>query len=349
MIAATYTEGVGLSVAEIPRPRIRAGEVLVRVQATAICGTDVKIIRAGHRKLKPGRRLVLGHEFAGTIEEAGSDARTFPVGTRVGVAPNFGCGGCEACVRGMANMCPEYSAFGINVDGSHAAYVRIPPAALAQGNLVRIPDAVPWEEAALAEPLSCALNGQRAAGLKVGESVLIYGAGPMGLLHVLLAAATGAAAIHVADPVGGRLRRAGKLGATRVLRTGRDAVSQSVLEETEGRGVDVVIAAVPAPEVVEEALSLLAPFGRLCLFAGLPRERPMVRLDANMIHYKNLVVTGTTGGSTADYRAAVRLISARRVDVRGVISHVFPMSRLREAYDVALSGKGLKVIVTGEG
>ena len=348
MLAATYTHGTGLSISDVPDPELQAGELLIKVQATAICGTDIKIIRNGSRRTQPGQRLVLGHEFVGTVEKAGTAIRGFTAGMRVGVAPNFGCGRCDACVRGRTNMCPDYSAFGIDTDGSHAPYVRIPATAVAQGNVIELPTHVAWQEAALAEPLSCVLNAQRGVAVAPGDAVVIYGVGPMGLLHILLAAATGAARIIAIDTNGQRLAKAGQVGATAVVESTRESVVQRVQAETHGRGADVVITAAPVPAIVPEALSLLAPFGRLCLFAGLVKGQSAVTLDANLIHYRNLQVTGTTGGSNADYRAALGLIGARRVDVRPVISHVLPMSQLGEAYRIALAGEGLKVVITGE-
>lgn len=326
MIAATYTQGQKFEITDVPVPKIRDGEALLKVAATSICGTDTKIVRNGHRKLKPGQRIILGHEFVGTIVEG------VMKGKRVGLAPNWGCGACDACIRGMANMCQGYSAFGIDSDGSHTEYVRIPSAAIVQGNMTELPDGMPWEEASLAEPLSCCLNGQKAARLAPGESVVIVGAGPMGLLHVALAAASGAAEIIVKDPNTERLKQARALGAT----------------GTEVRGlVDVVITATPVRSVAEEALALLKPFGRLCLFAALAKDQSVIQLDANAIHYKNLCVTGTTGGCAVDYRAALNLIASRRVDVRPIISHVVPIAKLVEAYEVALSGKCLKVAIRG--
>jgi L-iditol 2-dehydrogenase len=324
MIAATYTQGQKFEVAKVAEPSLQPGDALLRVEAASICGTDTKIVRSGHRKLRPGQRIVLGHEFVGTIVEGPFK------GQRVGLAPNWGCGACDACIRGMANMCQEYSAFGIDTDGAHTECVRIPAAAIAQGNLIPLPDKMPVEEAALAEPLSCCLNGQQAARLAPGETVVIFGAGPMGLLHVALATACGAAQIIVKDPVAERLQKARELGATGT--------------ELDGLA-DVVITAAPVRAVAEQALALLKPFGRLCLFAGLPKDQPLIQLDANAIHYKNLCVTGTTGGCAAHYRAALNLIATRRVDVRPIISHLFPIKQVAAAYDVALSGKCLKVVM----
>lgn len=344
-MAAIYQQGGTLDFKDVPVPDIRNDELLLKVTAAAICGTDIKIMRNGHRKLADGQRLVLGHEFVGVVEKAGSGVKGIAKGAKVGVAPNFGCGKCDACVRGMANLCQDYSAFGINIDGAHAPFVRIPAEAIKQGNITILPEGIKPEEAALAEPLSCVIRGQAVVNIRPGDTVLIYGAGPMGLIHVLMASVSGASKIIVADPVPERLEKARESGASCVIASGSRSVPECVMRETGGTGVDVAITAAPIPQIAEEALKLLAPFGRLCLFAGLPKDKPLVNLDANMIHYRNLVVTGATGGANVDYRAAIRLIAERRVDVRKVISHSFSFAELKDAYATAVSGKCLKIVL----
>lgn len=348
MLAAVYTQGQGLAFIERQKPEIRPDEALVKVDATAICGTDVKIARNGSRKAKAGQSWTLGHELVGTVVETGSAVRGLSAGARVGVAPNFGCGHCAACIRGMANMCGGYSAFGIDTDGAHAPYVRLPAAVLAQGNVVPMPAGIAPEAAALAEPLSCVLNARNNVRLRAGESVLVYGVGPMGLLHVILAAASGAAPIIVVDTNAQRLAKAREIGADIAIDGDSGTTAEQVNGATGGRGVDAVFTAASVPQIIPEALKLLAPFGRLSLFAGLLNGQSNVPLDANLIHYRNLVVTGTSGGCNADYRATLHLLGSGRVDVRPVISHVFPMSRLEEAYQTALSGQGMKVVIRGE-
>lgn len=346
MIAATFTQGGDFEIREMPRPEITKDEILLRVQATSICGTDTKIIRNGHRKLKDGERIVLGHEFAGVIEQVGSAVKEFAEGQAIGVAPNWGCGHCPPCRRGMANYCAEYQAFGITRDGSHTQWVRIPSEVIAQGNIQPLPGDVSWSSVSLAEPLSCVLGGQTAVRLSAGDSVLIYGAGPMGLLHILAARAAGAAIIIAADPNVSRLAMARELGATHAVQSGVDDIRARVHEITGGLGIDVVITAVPVPEIVPEGLSLLGIFGRICLFAGLPKDRAIAGLDGNLIHYKNLFVTGTTGGCNADYAKALNLITSGAVPVDGIISHRFSLEQLSEAYETALAGRGMKIVIT---
>jgi threonine dehydrogenase-like Zn-dependent dehydrogenase len=348
MIAAKYTQGAGLEVGEAPVPAIGRDELLVRVEATSICGTDVKIVRRGHRKLRPGQTIILGHEFVGTVEEAGAEVPNFAVGTRVGVAPNIGCGHCEMCGRGLMNMCPDYSAFGIDRDGSHTEFIRIPAMAIAQNNVIPLSPEMSPLDAALAEPLSCVVNSIRVSRVEAGDVVLIYGAGPMGLLNLMLAVVSGAGRVLVVDLNEARLGKARSLGASDVFNPSQGSVKDWVADQTHGRGANVVIAAVPARQVQQEAVELLAPFGRLCLFAGLPNGEPAVEFNTNAIHYRSLIVTGMTGGAPHDYRAALKLIEAKRVDVRQVVSHILPLGKVGRAYELALSGQGMKILLAAE-
>jgi len=226
--------------------------------------------------------------------------------------------------------------------------VRIPAAAIAQGNVIPLGATLAPTEAVLAEPLSCAINGVRAGRVAAGDWVVIYGAGPMGLLNLMVAAISGAARLIVVDQNPARLEHALELGATDTVHVQKQSALDWVQEHTGGRGVDVVITAVPVRAVQEEAVQLLAPFGRLSLFAGLPGGETKVELDTNLIHYRNLLVTGTTGGSPRDYRAALELIQSRRVPVAKIVSDILPIRDLARAYQLALSGQRLKIVLDGQ-
>ncbi len=348
MIAGRYTQGGELAVVDLPVPEIDDDQLLLRVAASAICGSDVKIIHHGHRKLRAGQSVTLGHEFVGTIERAGRRVADFTPGMRVGVVPNIGCGHCEMCRRNLGNMCPDFEAFGISFDGGHAEFVRIPAEAVAQGNVIPIPPTVSPVDASLIEPLSTAVSSVRASQVAAGDRVVVYGAGPMGLLNAMAATAAGAERVIVVDPNRQRLELARQIGATDVVDPRQQPVPQWVAEQTAGRGVDVVIVAVPLATLPQEGLALLAPFGRLCLFAGLPRGQGNVAFDTTAIHYKNLVVTGVSGGAAHDYRAALALIDSGRVDVSQIVSHVFPFGQMQEAYDTAISGGGMKIVMAAD-
>ena len=348
MLAATYTQGGAFAVEEVSRPRIERDEILLRIRAASICGTDIKIIRSGHRKLTDGQRIVLGHEFVGVIEEVGPQVDAYRVGQRVGVAPNAGCGHCHACISGKSNYCPRYTAFGIDRDGGQAPYVKIPAHFITQGNVIPLPEDVSDEEAALLEPFSCVVNGLRVARIELGDTVVIYGAGPIGLMHLMLSRIAGAARIIVVDLLADRLEKAKDLGCDLALDSQKHDVTDRLRRETDGRGVDVAITACPAAEVQTEAVNALAPFGRLCLFGGLPKNTGLVPIDTNAVHYGNLRITGSTGGSVKDFRIALKLVAGKRVQLGRVVSDVFRLDQLRQAYDKALSGTEGKVVLVAE-
>jgi L-iditol 2-dehydrogenase len=188
---------------------------------------------------------------------------------------------------------------------------------------------------------------QRATRIEHGDTVVIYGAGPMGLLHVMLAKAGGAGRIGVADRNDERLTLARELGAADTVNVTTRPVRDWAAEHVPA-GIDVVIIAVPVPEIQSEAMDILAPLGRLCLFAGWPRGTSGVPLDTNPIHYTSLVVTGTTGGAPRDYIASLKLIGSGQVDVKRIVSHVFAFADIAAAYAAAASGTALKVVIASE-
>jgi len=349
MLAATYTQGGKLQLEDVPVPEIQEDEMLVRVQATSICGTDLRIIQHGHHKLQPGQKIVLGHEFSGTIEAVGNRVRDYQVGQRVVVAPNIGCSRCDQCIEGRANMCPDYSAFGINFDGSHAEFVRVPVSAIAQGNVMPLPDEVSFEEGALNEPLSCVINGNAACRINLGDTVLIFGAGPIGLLHLMLARLSGAGVVIVSDVIDEKLEKARKLGADHVINPQAKEIKEAVINLTQGRGANVIVTACPIHSVQEQSLELAAPYGRICLFGGLPRERPKITINSNLIHYRNLIVTGVTGGSNIHHRTGLKLLASKKIDLMAVVSDTYPLSQGYEAFQRALSGNAMKVILKPHG
>lgn len=342
MKAAVHHGPGRLTVDEIPTPAVGAGDVLVGVRAASVCGTDMRIHRSGHRKIADGQARVLGHEIAGQVVEADAVSGFHP-GDRVAVVPNIGCGTCRECRLGLNNMCVDYDAFGITLDGGFAEYVLVPARAVMRGNLVRLPSAVSFVAGALTEPFSCCYRGQRQVGVGNEDVVVIVGAGPIGVCHVMLARLAGARRIIVSDLVATRLQLAASLGAD-VTVGPDDDVETIVRAETSGRGADVVFTTVSSPEVQSEAVRLLAPMGRLNLFAGLP-PGTTAALDTNLVHYRALTVTGTTGSSYADYDAAMRVVGEGRVDLEAIASATFSVERIHDAIDHAASGAGMKPVI----
>jgi len=342
--AACFYGSGGIVVEDVDVPEILDDELLVRVRAASICGTDLRILKAGHSSIPAGTRRVLGHEVAGDVAEVGSRVQGFAQGERVAIAPCIGCGRCEDCIAGDNNACASVEILGIAFDGGFQEFLRVPRTALERGNVIRIPDTVGYAEAAVVEPLSCCFRGQRQIGVGFRDTVVIMGAGPIGVLHMLLARLAGARKVIVSDVAVSRLDVAGDLGADVVVDAANADLMETVTKETYGRGADVVVTAVSDPVVQSQAVELLAPKGRLCLFAGLSAST-RVEIDTNRVHYKGLTLTGTTGASIADYAACLRLVGEQRIDLAPVITGTFSLQRIREAIEHSASRSSLKAVV----
>jgi L-iditol 2-dehydrogenase len=217
MLAAVYHGPNDLRLEEVPRPQIGADDVLVKVLDASICGTDLRILHGEHRKYPEGTVRIPGHELVGEIAEIGGNVSGFPSGQRVFVAPNMGCGHCRQCISGNNHICANQEALGITLDGGFAEYVRIPAAAVHQGNLIPIGADVDPAAAALIEPFACVVRGQDAVNVQSGDVVLVIGAGPIGVMQVMLARLRGAIKVIVSDSHPYRRQRALELGADRVI------------------------------------------------------------------------------------------------------------------------------------
>jgi L-iditol 2-dehydrogenase len=282
---------------------------------------------------------------AGVIVEVGAQVTELALGMRVGLAPNTGCGVCDQCVAGWTNLCPNYTAFGISQDGGFAEYMLITEAAIRQGNVVPIPDDVPYHVAALAEPLSCCLNGQEALHISPDDIVLIMGAGPIGMMHALLAKASGARTVIVSELSAARLERARSFGADVLVDAAHEDLAAVVQKTSRGQGANAVIVAAPAPEAQVQALELASRRGRINFFGGLPKDRPHIQFNSNLVHYKQLLVTGTTGSNVRQYRASMNLIVAGRIQLDDLASTRLPLDDIMEGFARSRSGQEMRVLV----
>jgi L-iditol 2-dehydrogenase len=227
------------------------GELAVRVRAAAICDTDV-----------------LGHEVSGEVMAIGPGVTGFKLGQRVAIAPNIGCGHCPFCISGRVHMCPSLKAIGIQLDGGFAEYVRVPAEGVIHGNVIPLPDSVSFAQAALVEPLACCYNSFEVLRPAPGDYVMIYGAGPIGILHLLLAKMVSPARIILADPLPQRLASAEAFGPDAALDPSRPDLGDLVRAETDGHGPDVTIVACPSPQAQADALTHAAIFGRVCFITN---------------------------------------------------------------------------------
>lgn len=344
MLAALYEQGAGLRVQEVPTPRIGAGELLLAIESASICATDLRIIKGAHRKYGPGTIRIPGHELTGRVAAVGPRVGSIGVGQRVFVAPNIGCGECAVCGRGKHNLCANYEAFGITMDGAFAQYMRVTENAITQGNLIPIGEEIDAAEIALAEPLACVLHGQEEVETGPGTLVVVIGAGPIGLMHMLLAKARGVKRVIASDLSAQRLEVAAGLGADAVSEPGQP-LARIAMDLSSGAGADVVIVAAPSIEAQQQAIELCAPGGRINFFAGLPKDNSRITIDSNRIHYGEIWITGSTGCSTADCRKAVELVLTRKLDLSPLISARFPLEHAVDALEAAQSPANLKVVL----
>lgn len=342
MKAAVLRGKLDLSVEDVPIPSIGAGDILIKVKAASICGTDVRMYKNGRANIDAEHPLIIGHEFAGVIEAVGDAVTGYTVGQHVSVAPNIGCGTCDSCITGQTNACPDYQGFGIHIPGGFAEYVRIPAAAVEKGNVHVLHDDTSFAEAALVEPLACVYNGQARMGLAPGADVLLIGAGPIGIMHAKLAFLRGAARVFVNDLSQERMDQIVEL-VPGVIPVSGDIAAE--LQRHTGGGVDGCIIAAPAPSAQTESLSYMNMNGKVLFFGGLPKERENVMLNTNILHYRQLSIMGCTGQSLSDYRTCAKLLDTGRISLDEIISNRYCIDEFPIAMEAAASAKGLKHVI----
>lgn len=345
MRAAVYYDIGSIRSERVPDPEPGPGEAVLKVGAAGICGTDLRIYANGHHRIPHGTKRILGHELAGEIVSVGKGVISLKPGMRVGIAPNMGCGICTQCVAGWTNLCKDYTAFGISLDGAFAEYMLVTADAIKQGNVVPIPNHVPFSVAALAEPLSCCFNGQEAVNVRRDDVVLIVGAGPLGIMHSLLAKLSGARTVIVSELSETRRKQAEEHGADKAVDPQQEDLSEIVHEASGGEGADVVIVAAPAARAQEQSLELAAQQGRINFFGGLPKGNPFIQFNSNLVHYKQLIVTGTTGSNVRQYRSSMNLIAAGRIKLDTMISATLPLDQIKEGIERSKSGEEMRILV----
>jgi L-iditol 2-dehydrogenase len=281
----------------------------------------------------------------GRISQLGAGVQGYEVGQRVFVAPNIGCGHCEQCVSGNNNLCVNFSAIGINLEGGFAQYLRVPANAVNQGNVMPIAEEVDPAVAALIEPFACVLRGQRPLNILPGDVVLVMGAGPIGILHMKLAALKGAGRVIVSEPIADRREQALALGADLVVDPFNEDLKAVLQANSRGRGADVIIIAAPVHALQEQSLDLAAVGGRICYFGGLPKDRPTITFDSNLVHYKELIVSATTACSTDDCRQAANIVNSGRLDLSPLVSARVKLADAPEGLRLAEDRKSLKVVL----
>ncbi|MDR0338368.1 MAG: alcohol dehydrogenase catalytic domain-containing protein [Planctomycetaceae bacterium] len=345
MQAVVYYAPGDIRVEDIPKPQLCHGELLVHVDACAVCGTDLKSRHHGNPRIKAP--LVMGHEFTGIIEEISPSAvGTWNIGDRIVMATSISCGECYYCQHHYRNLCTNLAPMSFSYPGGMAEYVTIPALALRGGHVIPVPaDNVKAEWAALAEPTSCAVNAVQQCNIRQGDTVLVMGAGPMGLLNAVVAKAFGAKQIIMSELNELRRDQAKNFEIDFVVDPARDSLEEVVRSVTKGVGADVVIVAAPAAQPQEQALSFVRKQGTVCLFASLPVGKNMLNIDSRLIHYGEIRLIGSSDSTPEHVKKAVELITAKKIPVEKIASHLLPLHRIERAFELMISGEALRVVL----
>ena len=325
-----------LRVEQITTPQAGAGELLLRTACASVCGTDIRMLKHGHT-VAP---LIIGHEMSGTIEQVGIGVTGFKRSERVCIAPNYNPVASKLTIAGEGHLDPGYRALGIHEDGAFAEFVRIPSLAVQQGNVFPIPAHVSFTEAALVEPMACVFNAYEKARTGPGDTVLIIGAGPIGVMHGKISKLAGAGKVIINDVNAERLEMARRIDPS-FITIGGDLRGE-LMKLTGGAGADVVITACPVPEVQPLAVELAAVNGRVVFFGGLPKDRAVVPLDTNLIHYRQLTVTGTTRQSLRQFQAVLALVSDRVLRLEDLVTSTHNVEETEKAISEMAAARGLK-------
>ncbi|MFQ5711665.1 MAG: zinc-binding dehydrogenase [Candidatus Geothermarchaeales archaeon] len=333
MLRAPYD----IEIEEVEEPRIGSGDALVRIRATSICGTDVKMYKGEYKVSLP---LIMGHETSGEVVRVGKGVKKIKEGDRVVIDPIFSCGKCYHCVIGRRNLCPHGGLLGREMNGSYSEYI-----AISEHHLFKIPRSVSFEEGSIIEGLGTVFHAQRRVKISLGDSVAILGQGPSGLLHTRLAKLNGANPIIATSRSDWKLELARKYGADVTINSRRENPVTRILEHVGSRGVDIAIESAGVPETITQSIKVVRPGGTVLIF-GI-HAKSINNFDAYPFYFKELSVVGSRAMIESEYEPTIRLVASGAVDVKPLITHRFPLERIREGFELVdkSPGSALRVIV----
>src|SRR5947208_213159 len=346
MRAGVYRDKGVVRVEEVPVPEAGANEVLIKIAACGICGTDIKKIF--QRYVEPPQ--ILGHELAGTVVAVGPGATKFQPGDRVMSFHHIPCQKCFYCERRLFSQCKQYKTTGLTAGftpngGGFAEYVKAMPWVADRG-IVALPDNVTFEEATFIEPINTILKAVQKARVAANETVLVIGCGPIGL-QLLLVAKLAGPRLYTSDPMAVRRAKSLTLGAIESFDPSGGKLVEEIKVRTEGRGADAVLVAVAHPAVVVEALAAARPGGRVLLFAA---NDPVTKVEfpAAAVGIDEKEILGSYSAAVDIQEAAADLVLRKKLPVMDIVTHRFPLDKIQEALDLAVrpTAESLKVLIT---
>ncbi len=341
MKAVMVRQPMDFGVEKVPMPTTPQDGLLLKVEACGLCGSDLRTLRSGHRKVK--LPWIIGHEICGSVVECGPNAGSqWKKDDRVAVGPLAYCGVCDFCRAGRFELCENQKEIGQAWPGGLAEYVAIPGECVRLGNLQPVPETMPSEHAAIAEPVSSCVNAQEKAEVGLGDTVAVIGTGPIGCIHAALAKARGAFRVIMIDISKDRLEAARPFEPDELVNARQNDPVEAVLNATDGAGAEVVIVATPAPVAAVQAVEMSRKGGRVVQFGGMPKDDSTPGVDMNLVHYRGLHIIGTTTFAPNHNLIAIKLLQSGLVPADKLISHVFPLDEFEKGAHMALEGKVLK-------
>lgn len=341
MKTAVYHSLNDIRIEEAPQPKIGVDEILVEMKACGICGSDLI-----EWYLKSRAPLVLGHEPAGVVAEVGDKVQGFRLGERVFVHHHVACLKCHHCLRGDFTMCEGFRQTHIH-PGGFTEYFKVPTQNI-QIDTLKIPDKISFEEATLIEPIACSLRALTKCGVLPGDTVVIIGAGPSGIINSMLSKSLGASQIIISDLVKYRLEAAKRLGADFTVDPRSDSLIEKVREVTYGMGADLVVVTAPNAKAYLEGMDACRKGGTLCMFAPTAPDE-FLSLSLNKLFFSEIKVIPSYSTSHIETRKALELISSGKIRAKELITHRFPLNRIQEAFETATKNKRcLKVVVLNQ-
>jgi len=343
MKAVVVRAPMQFDVEDVPTPTCPEGGFLLKVNACGLCGSDLRTLRSGHRRVT--FPWIIGHEICGRVVELGAKYQgPWQEEDQLAVGPVAYCGVCDFCVNGQYELCENYREIAQAWPGGFAEYVAIPEECVRLGTIQRLPEGLDPAFAAISEPISSCVNAQDRGQVGLGDTVVVIGTGPVGCVHVSLARARGADRIFVADIVDDRLKMAEPFEPDGTINAAETDLVEEVRRLTGGKGADVIVTATPAPVAVVQAVEMARKGGRILIFGGLPKGNSKPGVDMNTIHYNALHLIGTTTFAPRHQRVALRLMVSGRIPMDKLVTHRFPLSEFKRGAMMALEGKVLKAV-----
>ncbi|HSF28196.1 MAG TPA: zinc-dependent dehydrogenase [Nitrosopumilaceae archaeon] len=339
---AAFVKGPSqVEIRTVEKPVVGSGDILVKMQACGVCGSDLEKIYGQYSQ--PSMRL--GHEPSGIITEVGKSVKNFKKGDRVFVHHHVPCHSCHYCLHGNETMCKKYSETNLLPCGLAEEFV-VPEWNVSHEGVIKIPDSMTYEEAAMIEPLACCVRSWNKIQVKKGDSIAIFGIGPTGMMHVMLSKVYGLSDIFCFDVNDFRLNFAKKFGITEAIKSADPEAYNKILSKTQNRGVDVAIVATGNLDAVTQAIEFVRKGGTVVLF-GVPTKDAKLLVDISKVYSKEITISPSYAASDSDTLSALKLIQEGKTNVKSIITHKFDLEDSHNALQYAHQGNdSMKIIIT---